>query len=305
MIKKLIYFAFFLIVFVLILAIITSPNAFFKNIIETLSIWLYYVYPSIFTFYILASILISLNIINKIALIFKPFISFDTNKAYELFLISIFIGNPISSLLTIKELEFKKISKNDANKLIQVCSFFNPLFIISLFTVNSILSIRYAYIIIIIIFLNNLIFSKIVKNKKSNTSYNKSNEIIFHPEKILSSINDCLYLLIQVAGVMVFVNIIKFSITNVINLIGIKSFIINFIISSLEISTGAIDILSLQVNTNVLISLLTFLLTFQGLSINLQVYNVTKGHYKLMPILFMRFLQATIASTLIYLILII
>ena len=302
MIKKVYYVIFFILLFALILAIANNTKQFFASITNTLSIWLYYVYPSIFTFYILSSFLINLNIIRKITFIFKPFISFEAEKAYELFFIAILVGNPSASSLTIKELEFNTITEKDANKLIKVCSFFNPLFIISLFSVGIFANNRYAYLIIVVILITNILLSKLF-NKNVEKVKTNNDLIIFKPDKILSSINDSLYLLIQVAGVMVFVNIIKFSLLNLFDYINLESFILNFIIANLEISTGAIEVIKANANINITIALLTFLISFQGLSINLQVYNVIKTHYKLLPILLIRLIQASITSVITYLIL--
>lgn len=301
MIKKtIIYVSTITLLLALFISITNSPKLFFDNITNTLYVWLFYVYPSIFTFYLLANLLINLNLIRKVSFIFKPIIYFETQKAYELFIISMIVGNPSLSSLTIKELESHNITENDANKLIKVCSFFNPLFIISLFTVGTITNVNYAYLIIIIIFITNILTSYFFKHKKIKTA--KNNDIILiNPEKILSSINDCLYLLIQIAGIMVFINIIKFSLLSFFEYLNIKSFIIDFIICNMEISTGAVNVLQLNYQLEIKLGLLTFLINFQGLSINLQVYNVVKKYQKLFPIIFIRLIQASFSTLLIYL----
>lgn len=305
MIKKVLFYtSFCLFIFALFLSIISSPKLFFTNITDTLSIWLYYVYPSVFTFYLLASFFINFNIIRKISFIFKPLIYFDSPKSYELFCLSLFVGNPSLSSLTIKELECHNITDNDALKLIKVCAFFNPLFIISLFTIGIINNIKYAYLIIIIIFISNLISHFCFKNHVLKTKVNACINLI-NPEKILSSINDCLYLLIQIAGVMVFVNIVKFSLLSFFEYLNIKSFILNFIIQNLEISTGAIEILKLNLSEGIRLILVTFLINFQGLSINLQVYNIVKSHIKLKSLIQIRFFQALMSSFLMALLLLI
>jgi hypothetical protein len=234
--------------------------------------------------------------IAKISSIAKPFIKFNSQKAYELFMISILVGNPSSASLIIKELEYKSINNNEANKLLKVCSFFNPLFIISVITIGLQADIIYSIIVIISIVTSNIIIGFLIKNKKQDFVNNTNKLILFNPEKILISISDCLYLLLNVAGIMVFSNILKFSIENIFSLIKYHNLTTTLLISSIEVSTGALDIIALNLTLPLSISMLTLLLSFQGVSINLQVFNTIKNHnIRFYPIFITRLIQSVIA----------
>src|SRR5690554_3754555 len=293
MIKKKLGIIIFLIFMILVLiSIITYPAGFYNNINETLTVWLYNVYPAIFTFYIIASALINFNIISKITFIIKPFIKFNTNKAYELFLISILIGNPTSSSLIIDELSLENITKFDANKLLSVNIFFNPLFIISI--IGFAPSIKYAYVIVLSMIITSIFWSWFYPCKEKIIT--KSKPLIFKTEKVFDSITRAMYLLIIVAGVMVFANILKFSIENIINPTN-ENFI--FLINNIEASTGVIDIINLNLMFPITILLITFILSFQGISINTQVYTIIKDYnFNFKKILFQKGLQGFLASIL-------
>lgn len=294
--KKLPIAFFFLLVSLVIFCIITSGKAFYLEIVNTLTIWLYNVYPSIFTLYLIASTLISFNIVNRLTFLFKPIIKFSSDKAYELYIISILIGNPSSASLIIDELNAENITEGDAKKLINICAFFNPLFIISIITFTSLKNIKYTLLIIIAMMMTSILTSLFYQNK--NESFSKHHEPInIQLEKVFKAIESVMYLLIIVAGIMVFSNIIKFSLETLFHYLNLKGFGTHFLLANLEVATGVFEIAKLNFKVPYFLSLICFMLTFQGLSINLQVATVIKDlQINFHSLLLIRIIQAFIAS---------
>lgn len=297
MIKKKVPLIIFIVFLLLVLfSIVTFPKLFYEGITNTLSIWLYNVYPSIFTFYIISSCLINFNILSRLTFLFKPFIKLSSSKAYELFIISILVGNPSSASLIMNELEACTITESDAHKLLKINAFFNPLFIISIMTSTFLNHIKYAYLIVASMLITSIIFSYFYSSKPIKKESIK-NQIVIKTDKIFTAINSAMYLLLIVAGVMVFSNIIKFSVNNLFQLLNINSPIITFIIANFEAATGVFDIINFNYNIPNTLALICFILTFQGISINLQVATVIKDfNINLGSLFISRILQGIICA---------
>ena len=305
MIKKISLFSvFILFLFLVIFNIITNPSAFSENIITSLSIWLFNVYPALFTFYIIASCLINFNIIKRFAFIAKPFIKFENEKAYELFITGIFVGNPSIASLIINEYEVENISLNDTNKLLKVSSFFNPLFVITIVSGSFLFPIKYSFIILISILLANLLIGMFIKSEKSIFEKQQPINPTIRLDIIFSAINQAITLLLLVAGIMVFANILKFSVIYFLDLYNINSPILTFLTSLFEVSTGLVDIFKTESNLFILFPIAAFMFAFQGISVNMQVLNIIFDHkIKFLPIFMTRIIQGLIAGCITFIIL--
>ena len=305
MIKKILFYTLIIGAFSLIIfSIVTDPNTFYTNIINSLSVWLYNVYPALFTFYIISSCLINFNIIKKISFVVKPFIRFSSQKSYELFITSIFVGNPSSTSLIMNELDNETIPMEDANKLLKVCSFFNPLYIIAIVSGSYLFSIKYAFIIMISILLANLLVGLFIKSKRNSIS----NKPIFNHQikldVIFNAINQAMSILLLVAGIMVFANILKFSFLSFLKYFNIEGNLINIFASLFEISTGLVDLFTVNPPLIILMSLASAMFAFQGFSVNMQVLNIINDRkIKFLPIFLTRFFQGIVAGCITFIIL--
>src|SRR5690606_12656453 len=133
----------------------------------------------------------------RLSFLFKPFIKFSSNKAYELFIISILVGNPSTASLIMDELKLNTIRINDAKKLIKTSAFFNPLFIISIITTTYLKNINFALLIVISMIITNILISQFIKYDEKEIENNKE-PIIIKIDKIFTQINSVMYLLIVV-----------------------------------------------------------------------------------------------------------
>lgn len=279
----------------IVLLILLLINVFFdidliyESMFTSLYIWLIRIVPSFFIFYILSTFLLRKNILSKISFILKPFFSFEKNKSYELLLLSFLISNPTTIKQATSYYEDNLISFNDYKKVIYLSLFSNPLFLLSFFDVKTVL------IFIIIQFICIFIIDKKMKlNRIDNNdcSINKeSNSFLI----ISKSLNDVIYIILLIASSICFVNLIKTSIINIFSLFNIND--IGIYLSIFEITSGIISIQSLDINNIILNSILLFIISFQGIAINLQNYciiNNKKINYK--KAIIVRFIESLIAS---------
>lgn len=289
-----------LLAFVLLIsyAFFNNPAAFFTDIINTLEIWLFKVYPSIFTFYILASILVNTKLINVIIYLFRPlfrYLRFSDENSLYLFTISIFIGNPASASLICETLKKGQITKNQANNLLKYSAFLNPFFIISFLTA---LKLNYALIVIFVhVFANFLIVFFL--NRKNPPTKIKAQKPTFSLGEILTSVQNVIHLLLLISGIMVLCNILRFSLLTVLDKMAVDNDFIKIILANIEISIGLNTVISSNLSLFLTLLLFSIFTSFAGISIHLQVYTVIKEEGLIYKNFFMyRILQAAIAACL-------
>lgn len=264
--------------FIFIFLLFKNPEISKNSIQYSFSLWLNNLLPSLFPMIIINDILINYNfpiIISKFFYnFFNRFFKLSYNGTY-FFLMSLFIGTPANAILLKDLIDKNMIDKNEANKLIYVCYFSNPLFLynmLSLIFNNQIIVIK----LIVIHYISNIIILFSIRNKYIPKN---SNKIILKsisidkllPKTCQKAINN----MITVLGVITFYMLIASYLPNNSLLLG-----------TLEITTG---LNSLILNQSELKELLCIIvINFGGLSIftqiksiledtNLNFYNFFKG----------------------------
>src|SRR5690554_4727074 len=168
--RKLIYPLIVFLVIIIAFSILTNTEAFFLNITSTLNLWLFKVYPSVFTFYTISALLLNTNLFNKFIYYTRFFfkkLRFNNQKTLNIFLLSMFTGNPSSSGLIVEGIENNNLSINDANNLLKFSSFSNPLFILAFLFPYSI---KYAAIVIFVHIASNILIAVFINRKNENTN---------------------------------------------------------------------------------------------------------------------------------------
>lgn len=232
---------------------ITDKDNLFKTITDTLSMWLYKVFPPLFTIYFLCSLLLSTKSFSIIFFLIKPLnklFKFETNNGFNLFIISFFLGTPSIYSILREYKERNLVSINDYSRLLSCTGFISPLFIFSLFKDFSLALIIYSSHIlsnILICIFNHKKTDKLIVNQ-SSIQINSFKQIANFPKIILII---CLYMIIANIFICFFSNF---------------NFLNNYLFI-FELSTGAITI----INKNLPLSLLVILLSFNGICIHLQV----------------------------------
>lgn len=257
--KKLLKIFFILLLFYYIYYIIRYNFIWKDTFINTLELWLYKVVVGIIPMYVLSSLLLSINFINDFLFnLFNKFKLFENSKALFLFLISFLCGTPTTSLIVSKAYVNQEISFRQARNIICSCSFISFLF----------LAIMLNNKLFFIISLSQIISSLIIYFKLSYKIelYNNNNtKHISMFDTINSIIEDVPIILLKILVSMILVSII---------IIPFKEF--EYLFYYFEVTFGLNNFLNINCNEYITIILISSLLSFNGVAIILQVYNILK-----------------------------
>ena len=265
-----------LIILFLYLGIFINPSLIIESGISSINIFKTKLFPSIFPFFVLASLLLELGIAtkisNKLNPIFKRLFHVEGNSSF-IILVSIISGFPSGSKYVVESYKSKTIDKTTANYLLTFTHFANPLFILG--TCGLILnSLSLAYKILIIQIISNLILGiilrpkEIISSKKINNYQNKS-----FLEALPKAINDAIKLLLFMLGSITFFMFFSKLLTSFLSL---NPFFETIITGILDMTSGISLVPSIN-TTNYIRGLivLTFI-TFGSFSVHLQVLNNIK-----------------------------
>ena len=269
------------------------------TVINGINIWLNNLFPTLFPFLLITKLMIYKNLFINLNNTIGKYIEriFNVSKSATcIIILSFFIGFP-GSIVHIKDLlDNKQISIEDANKLVAYTCYSNPIFVISIIGETLLNSKSLGIYIYIIHIISGLLIGLLMRNKKSNKICNyeikeKHNNIL------MKSINESFEVLINILGIVIFFLII----ISIINTILPNNFLFSLIKSTLEITTGIINIAKYKINLRLKSSIIGALLSFNGLSIHYQVksiINSTKIKYK--NYLFARIFHSILCFILIY-----
>lgn len=229
-----------------------------NTILSTTKIWLNMVLPSISLSYIISSYVYNYDILSHFFYkCFKNLFHFENSKSASLYLISILIGEPSSTVLIKEAINNNEITLREGNRLMRFTSFISPLFLISM------LEKRYFLFIII----GELVTSIIIANFSINTY---QNETIVHKKKFFdvyfNIINNLPNILIGILICMYVINIFSSLIPNYIKPLSII----------LEITNGLKNLKVYEKYEYLYNYLLLSLVTLTGVAIMLQIYWIIK-----------------------------
>lgn len=265
-----------LIILFLYLGIFINPSLIIESGISSINIFKTKLFPSIFPFFVLASLLLELGIAtkisNKLNPIFKRLFHVEGNSSF-IILVSIISGFPSGSKYIVESYKNKTIDKNTANYLLTFTHFANPLFILG--TCGLILnSLSLAYKILIIQIISNLILGiilrpkKIISSKKMNNYQNKS-----FLEALPKAINDAIKLLLFMLGSITFFMFFSKLLTTSLSL---NSFFETIITGILDMTSGISLVPSIDTTNYIRGLLVLTFITFGSFSVHLQVLNNIK-----------------------------
>ena len=265
-----------LIILFLYLGIFINPSLIIESGISSINIFKTKLFPSIFPFFVLASLLLELGIAtkisNKLNPIFKRLFHVEGNSSF-IILVSIISGFPSGSKYVVESYKNKTIDKTTANYLLTFTHFANPLFILG--TCGLILnSLSLAYKILIIQIISNLILGiilrpkEIISSKKINNYQNKS-----FLEALPKAINDAIKLLLFMLGSITFFMFFSKLLTASLSL---NSFFETIITGILDMTSGISLVPSIDTTNYIRGLLVLTFITFGSFSVHLQVLNNIK-----------------------------
>ena len=265
-----------LIILFLYLGIFINPSLIIESGITSINIFKTKLFPSIFPFFVLASLLLELGLATKISIKLNPLIRkifhVEGNSSF-IILVSLISGFPSGSKYIVESLKTKSISKDTANYLLTFTHFANPLFVLG--TCGLILnSISLAYKILIIQILSNLILGIIIRPKEiisSKITNNHQNKSFL--EALPKAINDAIKVLLFMLGSITFFMFFSKLLTTTLSL----NPFFNTILTGLLDMTSGISLVNTIDTTNYIKGLLVLtFITFGSFSVHLQVLNNIK-----------------------------
>jgi len=307
------YFFVILIIFGIILLVI-SPSLSMNTFFEGIQIWATKVLPALLPFFILTKLLSYTQFINKLG----KFLSPVTYKIYGVggasgyvYLMSVISGYPVGAKLLSDLYSSKTISKGQAFTITSFTSTSGPLFILGTVAIGLFNDIKLGIIIIISHYIGALLNGLLYRQKVKSTTQalNTSTPQNFLSESMSNSILSIMTVGGFIALFYMFLTLllsIHFfdPIVNGFNIIGIDKNLTTAIICGLiEVTTGAIYLSNVTLSPYLIAPILTFLISFGGLSIHAQAYCFLKNFDMPYRLFFVQKFTQAIISTIIAIIL--
>ena len=258
------------------LGIFINPKLIIESGISSINIFKTKLFPSIFPFFVLASLLLNLGlagtISRKINFIIKRIFHIEGISSY-IIVISIISGFPSGSKYISDCYKKGLINKEVSNYLLTFTHFGNPLFILG--TCGTVLNnISIAYKILIINIVANIILGIILRPKEIiNSNYTLKTEKLSFMEALPNAINDAIKLLLFMLGSITFFMFFSRLLTTLTNL---NNFFTVIITGTLDLTSGISIVNTLNISSYLEGLIILPFITFGSLSVHLQVINNIK-----------------------------
>ena len=302
--KKLNYLVCFLILIFLI-EIFNYSNLVVNTIYNSSKIWFYNIVPTILPIYLIVDLFSNYNGFYYLTKIFGNILEriFKIKKETSyVFILSIISGFPSNSKYIKDLLDNKEINNKEADKLLTFTHFSNPLFIIESIGTSFLHNKKIGIIILIIHYFTNIIIGLFYRNyyvSINNIKIKKKEKMRF-VTCLTNSIYKTIKILFLLFGIISFFMLI----TTILREKLPNNYFINIICGLLEMTQGIYYISSSNINLVLKASIITFFISFGGISIHMQVFSIL-NEYKLKysNYLLARIFHALISSCLVYLVL--
>ena len=262
-------------IFFLIEFLIDSNNL-ITVFFNTINLCINNLLPSIFIFFLITDILNNYNFpyyLSKIfGNIFSKIYKLPKESSYILFM-SVTSGIPSNAKLIKEQLDNKIISSYEADRLLTMTHFSNPLFIIYTVGNNFFHDKKIGFIILLAHFITNFIVGLLFRNiYKTN---NKTDYILKEPKKFIVLLKDSFIntskILINVFGIIIFFAIITTTLNKYLELNSFNRVLVNGLI---EITTGLKELSNLSLSIKKAAIIATFFISFGGFSIHFQTMSI-------------------------------
>lgn len=249
----------FFILFLYLIFVFVFPVLIKDTIINTCILFVTIIMPSILPMYLLGNFIMSTNILSKVFYpILKKLLPLENEQACTIYLLSIIMGNPTTSILINESINKNIITPTQAKKLMSITFFMNPLFIINILPKEISISIIIGSLI------SSFIIGFFINNLSSFESKNTIKETFWYTLDKTPSI------LLNILMIMLLISLIKtpFTMFN-------KPFLLTYFIDCLDISTGLININKYSLSNIQLLILASILINTNGLCLFLQTIRYT------------------------------
>lgn len=309
-------FIFIFIILTCIFSMIILPEIAITSFSEGINIWATKVLPSLLPFFLLTKLLSYTNFVNVIGKCLTPL----TQKLYGvggvsgyIYAMSIISGYPVGAKLTSDFYYNKIIDSRQASVITSFTSTSGPLFILGSVAIGLFNNKLLGLILLISHYLSAII-NGFIYRKKNKEMINAQNTLAnnnFLNESMTSSITSIMVvggfiaLFYMVINICVSCNIFE-PICIVLEKLNISKDITTAIICGLtEVTTGCIYLSQTNVGFLTISSILSFLISFGGLSIHAQAYCFLKNFNMPYYLFFLQKLTHAIISAIITILLVI
>lgn len=268
MLNKLKKLFIFLTFTLLIFTFISNSNIIIDSVNVSINLFIKNLFVSLFPFFLLADFLINYNYIYYLSKIFKF-------KYSYVILMCMLSGLPSNAKYISKLLENNQINKEDAEILMSVTFFPNPMFVVVSIGVLVFNNTFTGIVMLLNIYLSNIIFYLIKYKKLTKNNIKINNNQLSFSSLLKSSILNNMNTLIVILGTIVFFT----TITNILfNYIEIPLVFESIITSIFEMTSGIKKISDLTISTNLKYMLISSSLSLSGLSILAQASSMLSNY---------------------------
>ena len=268
MLNKLKKLFIFLTFTLLIFTFINNSNIIIDSVNVSINLFIKNLFVSLFPFFLLADFLINYNYVYYLSKIFKF-------KYSYVILMCMLSGLPSNAKYISKLLENNQINKEDAEILMSVTFFPNPMFVVISIGVLVFNNTFTGIVMLLNIYLSNIIFYLIKYKKLTKNNIKINNNKLSFSSLLKSSILNNMNTLIVILGTIVFFT----TITNILfNYIEMPLVFESIITSIFEMTSGIKKISDLTISTNLKYMLISSSLSLSGLSILAQASSMLSNY---------------------------
>ncbi len=298
--------------------ILINSSSILASVTLSLDIWKNNLFPSLFPFFVISSLLINYGFVEFVSEIFKPVMAIlfrMSGNCSFVFIMSIISGIPSNAKYINELLDKNMIDIVEAEKLLMFTHFSNPLFVLGTVGVIFLDNYKIGLLILIVHYVSNIIIGICIRNYYPTTKDN-----LFSLKKAVLNMNnkrlesesfgkvltrtliDSINTLLLILGVITFFLII----TTIINNLIIFNPLLKSIVSGVfEMTQGLNFISDLNITMNIKIILTTMIISFGGFSCHMQVMSIlSEKKIRYLPYLIARIFHALLSGLIIYLLII-
>lgn len=290
---------------IILFQILTNKTLISDTITYSLNMWTTTIIPSLFPFFIISELLLSLNITSYIPKPIKKLFKFLFNvndNAISIFFLSLVSGFPSNARNTRILYNQNKLTIEEASHILTFTHFSNPLFILTTLALFFLKNEQLGYIILISHYLGNIIIGILLRNHSTytnNTDTKKDAPCQKFASLLIRSIKSSIDTILLIGGTLTCFLILSALLINTLDLSSYNSMLLKGL---LEITMGLKSLSLLNLSDLYKTVLSTIFISFGGLSVHIQVLSqISDTKIKYTPFLIARIYHAIISGFISYL----
>lgn len=296
---------------ILLLSLLINPNNCINSALIGLRLFLYKVFPTMFPFVMLTSIIINYDGIYIYSKLFGKFLCKLLRLPYNcsiVIIISALCGYPIGGKYTSDLYSKDEIDMQTAERLLSIASTCSPLFIVGTIGSSMLNSQLYGYMLLVTSYLSSIIISFILPITKTS-----SNIVKVHHSLSTKNLGECLKNSLEnslsscalVGGFIIIFSVILGQIQTTIffRVLNRNQIFTSIFLGIIEMTNGCNLVHLSKLDLPIKLMLFSFLTSFGGLCVMSQTYAFTyKYKFNMLTYFLRKFIQGIISSTLIIII---